>query len=140
MQTPPPAPDARAVPALQPAPDYHWEGVFNIEVGGDPEDDFRIKAMIGFHGEVVEGSGMLHLLQGDDEGGDITLTGTRLNESVHFDIWPSDAPVASPFVCSGTLSPDEQAMDGAWTVACMDPENCGCDGAAGRFRLLRVAD
>lgn len=134
-----PATESAALPALEGAPDYHWEGVFEFDVGGDAEDNFRIKAMIGFHGDVVEGSGVLDLLTGD-AGGEIGLTGTRLGENVHFEMWYDSAEARSPFVCVGALSADEQAMDGSWTFACFDPENCGCDGGAGAFRLRRVRD
>jgi hypothetical protein len=135
-----PNPDAIATSTLEEAPDYHWEGPFEVSVGGDANDNFRIKAMIGFHGELLEGSGFLHL-EDEDEGGEVTLTGTRIGGGVSFEIWFTDANDArTPFVCVGALSADEQAMDGSWTFACFDPENCGCDGGAGNFRLTRVRD
>ncbi len=136
-----PTPDAIATTALEEAPDYHWEGPFEVTAGADgPDDNCRIRAMIGFHGELLEGSGVLHV-DPDDEGGEIILTGTRSGGDVNFEIWFSDGVEArTPFVCVGALSADEQAMDGVWSFACMDPENCGCDGGAGNFQLVRVRD
>lgn len=133
----PPATEAEVIPVLNEAPDYHWEGVFEFAVGGDADENFRVKAMIGFHGELVEGSGDLELLTGD-AGGDVGITGTRHGANVHFEMWFDAAEARTPFVCVGALSADEQAMDGSWTFACFDPENCGCDGGAGSFRLNRV--
>lgn len=134
-----PPTETQAVPRIEPAPDYHWEGPFEVNAGGDAEDNFRIKAMIGFHGELIEGSGVM-FLEGEPDSGEIALTGTRLDANVSFEIWISDAEARTPFVCTGALSADEQRMEGAWTFSCFDPENCGCDGGAGRFELTRVRD
>jgi hypothetical protein len=53
----PNAPTTNTAPetAALETPDYHWEGPFDI-TRGDANDSFILRAMIGFHGDLIERS------------------------------------------------------------------------------------
>lgn len=119
-------------------PDYHWEGPFDI-TRGDVDDSFILRAMIGFHGDLVEGSGDIHLANSEAMG-EVSLTGDRNGGALRFSLWFTDVEARAPVECSGELSLDEQRITGDWSFECLDPENCGCGGGAGTFTLDRVRD
>jgi hypothetical protein len=133
-----PTPDALPDTVALETPDYHWEGPFDV-TRGEAEDSFIVRAMIGFHGDLIEGSGELHLTNDDGEG-PITITGDRTGGDVRFSIWFADGEARSPLDCEGEMSADEQTMKGDWSFECLDPENCGCGGGGGTFTLERVRD
>ena len=40
--------------------------------------------------------------------------------------------------CVGALNMDGTEYEGAWTMPCMEPAECGCEGMKGRFYLREV--
>jgi hypothetical protein len=115
-------------------PDYYWEGPFTITRGSTEIDNFIIRTMIGFHGDMLEGSGTINVVDGDRAGA-VSLTGARTGAGL---TWFDDAEARSALECSAELSTDEQRMEGDWAYPCEDPENCQCGGGAGVFTLERV--
>lgn len=44
----------------------------------------------------------------------------------------------SPMSCEGTATIDKDRYEGTWTMPCLDPEDCGCDGNSGQFYLTAL--
>ncbi|GGB78027.1 hypothetical protein [Henriciella pelagia] len=63
------------------------------------------------------------------------LTGTQALLDVHMQ---EGALKRAPFHCSGEARPDGRQYEGLWTMPCIDPVKCGCEGDRGAFWLTRV--
>jgi hypothetical protein len=122
-----------------------WQGAFPIEQGkaADRRITIRIAADIAFHGPLIEGTGSIvdvDFFNSDVVAG-VSLTGTRTDGAVSFELWFDWEPLrAYPFAASGTLSADEDRIDGSWQVPCLCPGECDCAGHAGNFHLEKLAD
>ncbi len=120
-----------------PHPEQHWEGCFDYDDDGDPEQ-FHIIAHLRFGGGLFEGAGKV-AAKGSEESLDVALSGETNGQDVSFAMWISEEEVRfQHFSCTGTMSADETAMDGDHSYPCWDPENCGCEGGSGTFEMRRV--
>jgi hypothetical protein len=74
-----------------------------------------------------------------DFGFETDVDGMRSPESVEMQVHIFGAPVRlQPMACTGLSSVDETRYEGTWTMPCLDPESCGCDGSDGKFRLSEL--
>lgn len=60
------------------------------------------------------------------------LNGAEVDFNVH--LMPRDAKF-NIMTCHGHALMDQKQYEGTWTMSCLDPEGCGCNGATGTFRL-----
>ena len=117
----------------------HWEGKFEGRDGSTCELVFDVIAQLSFFGGGLEGDGFAPAFPADQEK--LTFTGSKYDHHVDFETWLDVEHLGrKPFVCIGTVDLDAGTMDGNFTVDCIDPEDCGCGGGAGRFSLRRKSD
>ncbi len=111
-------------------PEHHWEGELTGTRGSAKGSVLRIKALIGFRGDLVEGAGRCVNLPtegivGADGlilSGSLSASGLNaapidcvLAEVVTFDLAFDATPIGqAPVQCSGQLDPDHQRMAGDW--------------------------
>jgi hypothetical protein len=131
------------VPLLQNAPEpgqeHHWEGEFVGTRGSTAGATFPIKARIMIAGGLIEGRGRASGLEGKGVDPNFTLTGTLAGSSADFEIWFDGEPLGrAPFACAGMPNADCTAVDGTWTLGCVYPGTCDCDGGGGTYRLWRT--
>ena len=125
-------------PALDLARAPHWEGELEGNHGAPKGSTIRVKAQIGFDGSLIEGVGRAVNFPADATP-ELALSGTRESDAVCVQVWFNGEPFGhQPFVCSGELTSDGREMAGDWSVACQNPDTCGCKGGGGRFRLKRI--
>lgn len=67
------------------------------------------------------------------------VDGTRLAESVDMQVHIFGSSIRfNPMTCQGLSLADQTRYEGTWTMPCLDPEECGCDGWTGKFFLSEL--
>jgi hypothetical protein len=140
LDRPPPALGQLLKRSPRLSPEHHWEGEFAGAHGSTKSCTLRIKAQIAFRGELVEGKGRCVNMPADTFGDDtFTLSGTLGAGGLSFHVDFAVAPIGTvPVVADGALSADERTMTGDWSIACIFPDTCDCQGGGGTFELRRV--
>ena len=121
--------------------EHNWEGELAGARGAAKGCAIRVKARIGFYGDMTEGVGRAVNFPADMAASDaeFTLSGTLDLDAVAFQIWFAGAPFGhQPFACAGVLGSDGREMTGDWSVGCLFPDACDCDGGGGTFHLKRI--
>lgn len=67
-------------------------------------------------------------VDGDLTPGSVEMSVHMFGSSIRFD----------PMTCRGEVSLDGSRYDGTWTMSCMSPKTCGCDGLTGSFTLTEI--
>ncbi len=128
-------------PTLDLARAPHWEGELTGTQGAPKGCVMRLEAQIDFNRHSIEGVGRAVNFPSDvpSSHAELTLSGSCSLETVMFEIWFSGTPYGhQPFCGAGTLGNDGREMSGDWSVACLTPDSCGCNGGGGTFRLKRI--
>ena len=121
--------------------EHHWEGDLTITRAVNPGFVFKVKASIGIHGDLIDGTGRSYTMpyKLTEADGAFTLSGSLAAGTVAFQLWFSGTDWRQrPFVATGHIGVDGREMSGDWTTQCMQPTGCGCAGLGGPFRLQRV--
>jgi hypothetical protein len=119
--------------------EHNWEGAFSGTTGAAKDCTIRVKAALGFHGDVLEGAGRFVDFPPVDADNTFEVSGTVGPALVYFELWFTAAVVARvPFVASGSLHSGGRELTGDWTVVCFDSDACGIDGGGGTFHLKRI--
>ena len=67
------------------------------------------------------------------------VDGLRFPETVDMQVHIFGSSIRfEPMTCLGDLSSDGTCYDGSWTMPCMKPNECGCDGLTGTFSLREI--
>lgn len=71
----------------------------------------------------------------------VDVEGLAAGEDITVDIYILDAPFRhNGFKATGRRTLDGGAFEGRYTMECVNPETCGCDGMEGPFALRRIAE
>jgi hypothetical protein len=136
----PPAPKRVLEPAIVLARAPNWEGELDGLKGAAKGSTIRVKARLGLDYAMVEGEGRaVNLSAGRNHADGFSVSGVLAGAAVELQLFFSGEPFGrQPFICTGTLSEDGREMAGDWSLACLNPDTCGCKGGGGSFRLKRV--
>lgn len=67
------------------------------------------------------------------------VDGTRLAGSIEMDVHMFGSSIRfTPMTCFGEESLDGTRYEGEWTMSCMSPKTCGCDGLIGTFSMTEL--
>lgn len=113
-----------------------WQGEFSGEGGSTKNVEFEFDATLQLWGSGLSGTGSLLGPPPPEDA--LTFAGTREGHALDLLVW-FDFPDISvkPFVCTGRLSADEREISGTFAVECLHPDECGCAGGTGSFRMHR---
>ncbi len=74
-----------------------------------------------------------------DFGMETDVDGMRFSDTVDMQVHIFGSSIRfKPMSCEGDLSSDGTCYEGSWTMPCIDPDECGCDGVTGTFRLTEI--
>ena len=74
-----------------------------------------------------------------DFGLETDVDGMRFSDTLDMQVHIFGSSIRfSPMRCEGDLSCDGTSYAGSWTMPCMNPSSCGCDGLTGTFSLREL--
>lgn len=74
-----------------------------------------------------------------DFGMETDVDGMRSNGSIDMDVHIFGSSIRfNPMTCRGEESLDGTRYEGGWTMPCMDPKSCGCEGLTGTFSMKEL--
>nr|WP_070961210.1 hypothetical protein [Hyphomonas sp. Mor2] len=74
-----------------------------------------------------------------DFGWQTDVDGMRLADSVDLHVHIFGSPLRfNPMDCRGVALTDQTRYEGSWTMPCMKPQDCGCEGVSGKFFLSEL--
>lgn len=126
-------------------PEHEWVGAIN-DIGRQDPFALALRLRLRIGGGLVDGTGVAWLDDGlFGEGGlgrtlSISVAGTVEDGQLSFSLWIEEPPLGDhPMSCHGALSLNEDRIEGGWSLPCISPDTCGCDGSSGGLTLSKEA-